>query len=294
MQKRAPAALAAAAALAVLIAAPAFGQAAPAAAQDPVVAKVNGAEIRLSEVRSARAQLPEQYRDAPFELIFQPLLDQMIDRKLAATEARRLKVQDDPLVQRQLAAAEDSVLQSALWNQKIGTALTDDKVRARYDSEIAGKPGQEEVHARHILVKTEAEAKDVRAALQKGADFGKLAGEKSIDPTPGGDLGFFPRGVMVPEFTDVAFTLKAGEMSEPVQTKFGWHVIRVEARRDGAPPSFEDSAEELRVSMAREIVGAERKRMREAAAVETFNPDGSAAPPPPHPHITPGGAKPIR
>lgn len=292
MTKRATAALAAATALAVLIA-PAFAQTASAPGQDPVVAKVNGEEIRLSEVRSAQAQLPEQYRGAPFELIFQPLLDQMIDRKLAASEARKQKIQDDPLVKRQLVAAEDSVLQSALWNQKIESSLTDEKVRARYESEVAGKPGVEEIHARHILVKTEAEAKDVRAALAKGADFAKVAGEKSIDPTPGGDLGFFTRGVMVPEFTDAAFKLKAGDLSEPVQTKFGWHVIRIEARRDGAPPSFEDSADELRMNMARELVGAERKRMREAASVETFNPDGSAAPQP-HPHITPGGAKPIR
>lgn len=289
MTKRA---LAAAAALAMLIA-PAFAQTVAAPGQDPVVAKVNGEEIRLSEVRSAQAQLPEQYREAPFEMVFQPLLDQMIDRKLAAAEARKQNMQTDPLVKRQLAAAEDSVLQSALWNQKIEAALTEEKVRARYASEVAGKPGQAEVHARHILVKTEAEAKEVRAALQKGGDFAKLAGEKSIDPTPGGDLGFFPRGVMVPEFTEAAFKLNAGELSEPVQTKFGWHVIRLEAKRDGAPPSYEESAEELRMNMAREIVGAERKRMREAAKVETFNPDGSVAANP-HPHISPGGAKPLR
>jgi peptidyl-prolyl cis-trans isomerase C len=267
-----------------------MAQTAKPAPEDPVVATVDGDEIRLSEVRAAHAQLPEQYRDAPLELIFQPLLEQMIDRKLAANEARKQNVQDEPAVKRQLAAAEDSVLQSALWNRKIEDALTDEKVRARYEQEVAGKPGQEEVHARHILVKTEAEAKDVRAALLKGADFAKLAAEKSADPTPGGDLGFFPRGVMVPEFTEAAFKLKPGELSEPVQSKFGWHIIRVEAKRDGAPPSFEESADELRMGMAREIVGAERKRLREAAKVETFNPDGTPqTPAPQNPHIAPGG-----
>ncbi len=287
MSKRAPAALAAAAALAAFVL-PAFAQPAKPQATDPVVATVNGDEIRLSEVRAAQGQLPEQYRDAPLELIFQPLVDQMIDRKLAAAEARKQKVQDDPTVKRQLAAAEDSVLQSALWNRKIEEALSDEKVRARYDQEIAGKAGQEEVHARHILVKTEAEAREVKAALEKGSDFAKLAGEKSIDPTPGGDLGFFPRGVMVPEFTEAAFKLKPGEISEPVQSKFGWHVIRLEAKRDGAPPSFEDSAEELKMGMAREIVGAERQRLRSAAEVKTFNPDGTPQAQP-NPHIAPGG-----
>lgn len=292
MSKRAPAALAAAAALAAFVLPalfpPALAQTAEPAAEDPVVARVNGDEIRLSDLRAAHAQLPEQYRAAPLELIFQPLVDQMVDRKLAAAEAREQNLQDDPAVRRQLDAAADSVLQSALWNRKIEAALTEEKVRARYEAEIAGKPGQEEVHARHILVKTEAEAKEIKAALEQGADFAELAAEKSIDPTPGGDLGFFPRGVMVPEFTEAAFALQPGELSDPVQSKFGWHVIRVEARRDGAPPSFEESADELRMAMAREIVGAERKRLREAAEVQTFNPDGTPRAEG-NPHIMPGG-----
>ena len=292
MSKRAPTALAAAAVLAAFLlpvfALPGLAQTAKPDADDPVVATVNDDEIHLSDLQAAQGQLPEQYRDAPLELIFQPLLEQMIDRKLAAAEARKQNVQDDATVKRQLAAAEDSVLQSALWNRKIEEALTDEKVRARYDAEIAGKASQEEVHARHILVKTEAEAKEVKAALEKGADFAELAGSKSIDPTPGGDLGFFPRGVMVPEFTEAAFSLEPGELSEPVQSQFGWHVIRVEAKRDGAPPSFEESAEELRMGMAREIVGAERKRLREAAEVRTFNPDGTPQTQA-NPHIAPGG-----
>jgi peptidyl-prolyl cis-trans isomerase C len=287
MSKRAPAALAAAAALAAFVL-PAFAQTATPEPKDPVVATVNGDEIRLSDLRAAQAQLPEQYRDAPLEMIFQPLLDQMIDRKIAAAEARKQNLQDDPTVKRQLATAEESVLQSALWNRKIEEGLTDEKVRARYEQEIAGKPGQEEVHARHILVKTEAEANEVKEALAKGADFAKLAAEKSIDPTPGGDLGFFPRGVMVPEFTEAAFKLKPGEISEPVQSKFGWHVIRVEAKRDGAPPSFEESADDLRMGMAREIVAADRKRLRDAATVQTFAPDGTPLAQG-NPHIGPGG-----
>lgn len=290
MSKRAPAALAAALAAALILPAAAQQASAPPAGDDPVVATVDGSEIRLSDLRAAQLQLPEQYRDAPLELIYQPLLDQMIDRKLAAAEARKANMHDDPAVKRQLAAAEDSVLQSALWNRKIEEALTEDKVRARYERDVAGKPGQEEVHARHILVKTEAEAKEVRTALEKGADFAKLAQEKSIDPTPGGDLGFFPRGVMVPEFTEAAFTLKPGELSQPVQTQFGWHVIRVEARRDGAPPSFEESADDLRMAMAREVLGAERQRLRAAADIQTFAPDG-APQAQPNPHI---GPKPVR
>lgn len=291
--KRAPAALAFAAALAVATPFAWAQQSAAPAPQDPVVAKVDGQEIRLSDMRAAQGQLPEQYREAPLELIYQPLLDQMIDRKLAAAEARKQNMQDDPAVKRQLDAAADSVLQSALWNKRIEAELSEEKVRARYERDVAGKPGQEEVHARHILVKTEDEAKEVRAALQKGADFAKLAAEKSIDPTPGGDLGFFPRGVMVPEFTEAAFKLKPGELSEPVQTKFGWHVIKLEARRDGAPPSFEDSADDIRMAMAREVLGAERQRLREAAKIETFNPDGTPQTQP-NPHISPGGARPVR
>ena len=135
--------------------------------------------------------------------------------------------------------------------------------------------------ARHILVEKEDDAKAIIAALDKGADFATLAKEKSTDPAKdnGGDLGFFSREDMVPEFADAAFKLQKGEYTKtPVHSQFGWHVIKVEDRRTAAPPSFEDSKQQLTNELAREVIGAKIKDLRSGAKIEMFALDGSPLP----------------
>jgi peptidyl-prolyl cis-trans isomerase C len=185
----------------------------------------------------------------------------------------------DPEVQRQLQAAQDRALQTALLRKEIGPEVTDEALEARYKKEIAGKPGEEEVHARHILVPDEATAKKIIAELKKGADFAALSKQYSKDPGSaenGGDLGFFKQQDMVPEFAKAAFALQPGQISDtPVHTQFGWHVIEVVERRQEPAPTFEQVRDQLRQKTIQEGVRKVVAQARASVSVEKFNLDGS-------------------
>ncbi len=265
----------------------------PAPAADPVVAKVNGQPIHLSDLKDAVQGLPDNLRGLPPMTLYPMLLDQMIDERALVAAARKSGLDKDPLVQRQMAAAEDRALQTAVLSKEVGPTITDAALHARYDKDVAGKPGEEEVHAKHILVDNEDQAKKIIADLKGGADFAALAKQYSKDPgaaQQGGDLGFFKKDEMVPEFATAAFAMKPGQVSDqPVHTQFGWHVIMVVERRPAEAPSFEQAKEELRQKLIQEGV---RKAVAEARAevpVEKFNLDGSqvratdTAEPPPAP-----------
>jgi peptidyl-prolyl cis-trans isomerase C len=150
--------------------------------------------------------------------------------------------------------------------------VTDAEVRARYDQEIASTPPVNEVHARHILVKTKEEAEAIIKQLDGGADFQKLANEHTSDPsgkTNGGDLGWFGPGQMVPEFDKAAFALDVGKYTkEPVQSQFGWHVIKLEDKRVKQPPAFDDVKDQAKQAVIRDKYFALVKQLRGAAKVE--------------------------
>lgn len=260
------------------------GQAAAPAAADTVVAKVDGREIRRSDVLATIAQLPPELRGAPEQMLFPLVLDQLITQQALVNTARTEKLDQDPEVQARIRRAEEQELQQALLRREIAPLLTEEALRARYQRDIAGKPGEEEVHARHILVASEDEAKKVLAEVRRqGADFAAIARTRSTGPgtEQGGDLGFFKKGDMVPEFAEAAFALQAGQISEPVRSAFGWHIIKVEARRTAAAPSFEESLEQLRQAAFEEAVNATVTRITAAAKVERFNPDGTPQTTPP-------------
>jgi peptidyl-prolyl cis-trans isomerase C len=248
-------------------------------ADDPVVAVVDGAEVHRSDVEAVARALPEQYRQVPLPQMYGMLLDRAIDFRLLANAAEQQDLGEDPDVQTALAQARASVLRDAYIRQRIEEGTTTEKLQARYD-EIKDDEGfaEEEVRARHILVGSEDEAKAVITELAGGGDFAALAGEHSVDPSArsnGGDLGFFRRGQMVPEFAEAAFSLEPGQRTEaPVQTQFGWHVIEVLERRTAAP-SFEETEPRLRQELAREIVIALVADLRDDAEIERFNLDGS-------------------
>jgi peptidyl-prolyl cis-trans isomerase C len=283
--------------LALVFAAPSLAQApapAPAAAQapaDPVVARVNGKEIRLSDLTDAAQGLPAEMRSMPPGMLYPLLLDQLIDRAAIVELARKRGIDKEPAVARQIARAQDQALQQALIGRDVGPLVNETELRARYEREIAGKPGDDEVHARHILLGSEADAKGVIAELKKGGDFAAIAKARSSDKASGdGDLGFVKKGDMVAEFAEAAFGLKVGQITEtPVKTQFGWHVIRVEGRRSAPPPAFEEAYDGLRSKTIQEGVQKVLTEARVGLAVERFNLDGTPrratdeAQPPPAP-----------
>jgi peptidyl-prolyl cis-trans isomerase C len=279
---------------ALLSGAAAFAQGSPTpapSAPDPVVAKVNGQEIRLSDVKDAAQALPANLHNMPTQTLYPMLLEQLIDGRALVAEARKTGLDKDPTVQRQVTEAADRALQTAVLSKEVGPTVTEEAIRARYDHDVAGKPGEEEVHAKHILVDSEAEAKKIIADLKGGADFAALAKQYSKDPSgaqQGGDLGFFKKDEMVPEFATAAFALQPGQVSQtPVHSQFGWHVILLVERRNAEPPSFEKARDELRQKMIQEGVQKVVAKARASASVEKFNLDGSpvratdtAVPPP--------------
>lgn len=254
---------------------------APAVA-DPVVARVGTDEIRASELSDAAKALPEELRSMPPTALYPMLLDQLVDRHVVVIAARKEGLDRDPAVQRMVARATDSALQNALLTREIAPTLTEEAIRARYERDIAGKPGEAEVHARHILVADEETAKKVIAELKGGADFAELAKKYSTDPgaQSGGDLGFFKKTDMLPEFSETAFALKAGETTQtPVKTRFGWHVINVQEVRTAPPPSLEQVHDEVRQSLIQEGVSRVLAQAKAGLPIEKFNVDGSPAAP---------------
>ena len=250
----------------------------PEPGQDPVVATVAGGEIHLSEVIDSRSQLPQQYQSMPIEAMFPALVERLIDMRLVAREARANGLADDPDVRRELARIENQILSQVFLTRRIDAMITEEAVQARYDEHIAALPPDEEVSARHILLETEEDALAVIASLQGGADFIELAAEKSIGPSAdrGGDIGYFGRGDVVPEFADAAFALEPGQTSEtPVQSEFGWHVIKVDESRAVALPSLEEMRQQFVTEISRQLIAELIGELRDTVTVERFNMDGS-------------------
>jgi peptidyl-prolyl cis-trans isomerase C len=248
---------------------------------DPILAKVNGQPIHVSDLKAAADTLPPQARAMPPQQLYPMLLDQLVDAQALLLEAKKVGLDKDPDVQRSMRMAEDRTLASALLNKLVRPQVTDEAVKARYDQEFAAKPGEEEVHARHILVADEATAKKIIGELKKGGDFAALSKQYSKDPSAsqqGGDLGFFKKTDMAPEFANAAFALKDNEITPvPVKSQFGWHVIQTLEHRTSQPPSFEQQRDELRQQMVQAAVQKEVAQARSEVTVEKFNPDGSPA-----------------
>lgn len=245
---------------------------------NPVVARVGTEEIHATDLQALARALPPEMRGMPQSALYPMLLTQAVDRAALSQLARKQGLDKDPGVASAMKVAAEAALQNALLTQVVAPQVTEAKVRAAYDKQYAGKPGPEEVHARHILVKTEAEAKDIIAQLDKGADFATLAKQHSIDGSAaeGGDLGFFTKDKMVAPFADAAFALKPGQWTQtPVHTQFGWHVIELVERRTQPTPSFEEVSDQLRQQMIAEAVQAEISVARKGLKVQVFNPDGS-------------------
>lgn len=269
----------AAAALTVLIA----GGALPAAAQeaDAVVATVNGVAIRQSHLLALQEGLPAQFRQMPPSVVYPYLIERAITYELLNQAGRKENLQDSDEVRDRLAALEDRLVGEVYLTRAVQAQISDEALRSRYDDFITNNEPEGRVRARHILLKTREEAEEVIGELDRGADFVELAKTRSTGPSGpnGGDLGFFTRQEMVPEFSEAAFAMKAGEVSaEPVQSQFGWHVIKVEEIQAGTQPSFEEQRPQLEAELSRELVETLVKNLREAASVELVGAEPQTAP----------------
>jgi peptidyl-prolyl cis-trans isomerase C len=258
---------------------PATPAGAPSAAT--VVATVDGHPIHLGDLDAAVQELPQQARAMPAQQLYPILVDQLVDREALVLAARKQGLDKDPAVQALMARADDQVLQNALLRRDIAPQINETNLRAMYDKEIGSKPGEQEVQASHILVPTEAQAKDIIAQLNKGADFATLAKKYSTDPTGaqnGGDLGYFKKGDMLPEFSNAAFAMKPGQITQtPVHTRYGYHVIKVFNTRLSSPPSFAASQQQLQQEMVQNLVQQEVAKAKQGVVIQRFNSDGSPA-----------------
>jgi peptidyl-prolyl cis-trans isomerase C len=264
-------------------AAPPVAAATP-APTDTVVAIVNGDAIHLSDLSALTRNLPQQLQGMTPDQLYPILLEQLVDQKAMAIAATKQGLQNDPEIKKRIAAGIEQVMQAALITKVVGPEIGEAQIQARYASEYADKPGVEEVHARHILVGTEAQAEDIIKQLNHGGDFAKLAIKYSKDPgaSNGGDLGFFKKTDMVPEFANAAFALKDGQITPtPVHTQFGYHVIQVLGHKTDAGPALADVHDKIRNELIQEGVHTLLAQVRGAVTIKEFGPDGQPLPPQP-------------
>jgi peptidyl-prolyl cis-trans isomerase C len=240
--------------------------------EDKVVATINGENVTESELALVMSELEQQFAQLPPEQKRAAALSAIIEIRLLSAQAVTKGLDKDPEFQRRIAFLKQRALHSDLVTTEVADKITDAEIRAEYDRQISETPPVNEVHARHILVKTKEEALDVVKRLDAGEDFIKLANELTTDPsgkTTGGDLGYFAPGQMVPEFEKAAFSLDVGAYTkDPIETQFGWHVIKVEDKRAKQPPAFEQVKDQLKAKLFRDKYFALVKSVRDAATVE--------------------------
>jgi peptidyl-prolyl cis-trans isomerase C len=237
------------------------------AQDDKVVAKVNGNTITEADMRFANAEIGAQLGDIPENVKRRALAEYLIDNALFAEAAIAAKIAADPAFEEQMQYVRRRLLREQYFEKQLKGAISEADAKKIYDQRVAQLKSENEVAARHILVDNEEKAKEILAKIKAGGDFAALAKENSTDTgskEQGGFLGYFGRGQMVPEFEKAAFTMIKGQVSEPVKTNFGWHIIKLEDRRRKPPPSFDDVKEtilnSLAVLKAQEVVGALRKK----------------------------------
>jgi peptidyl-prolyl cis-trans isomerase C len=253
----------------------------PASAADPrVLAKVDGTPITEEDVADAMHDigpgLPQKLEGAAREKY---VLDYLIDLRLVAAKAKADKLDQGAEFTRQLDYYHDRLAMEALLTQVGKGASTEEAARAAYDEAAKAQPPVEEIHARHILLPTEEEAKAALARVKAGEDFAKVATELSKDPAgDGGDLGWFTKDRMVPEFADAAFKLQPGEISEPVKSQFGWHIIKVEERRMRTFPPFEELKDQASRYVAQKAQSDLIASLHATSKVERFDETGALIP----------------
>ena len=236
-----------------------------------VLATVDGVDITLGHAIVMRDRLPAQYQNLPDDVLMEGVVEQLVDQALLAAKASAGPDSDPLAVRLHLDNERRGALAARVVQAEVGAALPEAEIEAAYAAQVAAFQPAKEFSAAHILVATEAEAKEIRAALDAGGDFAAIAQEKSTDPgsgAQGGALGWFGAGQMVPEFEAAVAALEPGALSDPVQTQFGWHVIRLDEVRDTAPPPLAQVRPELENALRQQKLAAELEALRAAATIE--------------------------
>lgn len=242
------------------------------AADDEVVARVNGVEITRDDLAIAGDDILQSAPDLPEEEQEGYLITYLTDLELIAQAARAAGIADEEEFRKRMEYVAKRNLMEAYLARKGTEAVTDEAAQKLYDEVIEQVPPEERVNARHILVETEDEAKAIRDELEAGGDFAAIAAERSMDPgskDEGGDLGWFSKEEMVPEFAEAAFALEPGQISEPVQSDFGWHIIKVEGKRD--KPGFDEVREQIDEMLVRRMQRDIIIGLRETATIERLD-----------------------
>jgi len=245
------------------------------------VATIDGVAITEQDLALAREDIGSAIPNMSDEQKRKYLVDYVLDLKMLARSAEKQKVADTPEFTRKLAYLRERALMEAMMAREAAAAVAGDRLQKFYDEAVKGLPPEEEANARHILVKEEAEAKAVVERIKKGEDFAKVAGEVSKDPgsgKEGGDLGWFTKDRMVPEFAEAAFALKSGEVSAPVKSQFGWHIIKLEGKRTKPVPPLDEVKDELSRYVVQKAQQEMILKLRSEAKIERAETDGPATP----------------
>jgi peptidyl-prolyl cis-trans isomerase C len=249
----------------------------PALAQDdsPVAATVNGETITRTEILLAMELLPAKFRNLPPERLFPLIRNQLIDIKLLSAKGVEAGLREDPRVTSRVDFYAMRLAHDYYAREIVGNYLDEELLQEGYQKFVENFPRSEELNVSHILVATEDEADEVVEELKTGADFSATARRFSVGPSAprGGALGFLRREQVVPEFAEVAFALEEDEISVPVKTQFGWHVITVSDRRNPEPPPFSEVEQKLRAEIADRLVSDAAKQERDDAEIELFEMD---------------------
>lgn len=245
------------------------------AAPETPVAKVNGQDITEAEIKFAESEIGQELAGVPDENRRRVLVEYLVEAHLMADAAEKAELAKGEDFESRMKYYRLRALRDAYFEKQIRDSVPEADAKALYDERVKSLPAQEEVRASHILVKTQDEAKKVADELKAGGEFAELAKKYSQDRggSGGGDLGYFTRGQMVKEFEDAAFALEKGKLSDPVETQFGWHILKVEDKRNRQPPSFEDVKEQITTSLVQTKLRGNVQELRNKAKVEFIDPE---------------------
>ncbi|MBK6895118.1 MAG: peptidylprolyl isomerase [Alphaproteobacteria bacterium] len=251
----------------------------PASAENPVLAKVNGQEITKADVQDTLKNMPENFKQFPDDVLQQIAVDQMIGERVIDAKLSGAGLESDAEVQKELANAQKQIVRSIFIEREVKKAMTEDRLKTAYDDYIKSFPKVEEVKAAHILLSKDDEkkAQALVKELDGGADFAKLAKENSLDGSAenGGDLGYFTNTEVVPEFAKAAFETKPGSYTKkPVKTDFGFHIIKVEDKRQRPAADFDTAKPYLEQEISRQLYNEVIAKWREEANIEQFDANG--------------------
>lgn len=249
---------------------------APVAAEEPALATVNGKAITENDLNLAEAEIGSDLGNLPTPTRRRVLVEYIIETQLMAEAANAEKLEETSAFEERMAYYKRKALREVYFDSKIKNSVSEAAAKTFYDDQIKGMKPEEEVKARHILVKTEDEAREIKKKIADGADFGEMAKEHSLDPGTkdnGGLLGSFSRGQMVPQFEEAAFILEPGNISDPVESRFGWHLIKVEERREKPLPTFDEVKERILNSMIHRKAQSIAEELRKDAKIEYVDPE---------------------